>query len=186
MIGCIKEYNPNIMELVFNDQDLVNSQWKAVSWAESSVSYIDPGNGRRNTAWVAVNSTSIIYYANKCQEGNDWFINENFYGTWEPSIDNDFGYILYNGYRWRGDTVYGSWAFGTKVWNLDNRWEGAQAFRECGRDTDCNPNYYWSGDGIWLPNYSTDSPSTNYYDINTNLLSSCKVNSFNLSKKWYV
>ena len=65
--------------------------------------------------------------------------------------------------------------FGTKVCNLDNRWEGAQAFSNCKRSTDCNINYYWSGDGIWLPNYSTSSPSANYYDINTSLRSSCMV-----------
>ena len=99
-------------------------------------------------------------------------MNQDWTGTCEPSVSIDFDYILYPGYRCRGDEVFGVWRFGSKICNNDDRWEGYPVYSKCRRSSDCNFGHYCNEDGICLKLINNGEACTTH--------DSCEKNSF-----WY-
>lgn len=85
-----------------------------------------------------------------CGSGEQCFTNENWYGTCEPYVSNEFDYVLYPGYRCAGDEIFGTCRFGTKICNNEFRCEGLPAYGSCKRSGDCNFGLYCNEDGICL------------------------------------
>jgi hypothetical protein len=111
----------------------------------------ESGNARRNRVCSTSNSTAVTVYPNMCGSEEECFINEDWSGTCEVEVDRNFDLILYPGYRWRGDEVFGTCFFGSKICNSNDRCEGFPAYSGCRRSSDCNFGNYCSEDGLWLP-----------------------------------
>lgn len=128
------------------------------------------GNDSRNKVCSIDDGSTITFKPNICGSGEECFISGNDYGTCETSIPRELDKFLYPGERCRGDEVFGTCMFGTKICNANNRCEGVTFYGECKSTLDCNNGAYCNEDGVCLEIVAESEQCTTHDSCDDNLM----------------